>query len=235
MGSLEVGDIVLCTVERIEKAVVFVRIDGNGMGSIILSEIAPGRIRNLRDYVVPKKVIICKVLRVMENRIDLSLRRVTPKEQKELREINKYEKSSKSILKSVLGEDYLKTIEIILKEGKVHDFLEEAKKDSKDLEKLVGKDNSKKILDIVCAQKSKVVEIKKFFSLTSSDSNGLGVIKDILGEIRDVQIKYLSSGKYSIKVESDNIKVADNKITEILNDISKEAKKRDAAFSVLEK
>jgi len=81
---LEVGDIVMCTVDRIVGTIVFVKIDENGEGSIILSEIAPGRIRNLREYVVPKKRIACKILRILGNRIDLSLRRVTQKEQKEI-------------------------------------------------------------------------------------------------------------------------------------------------------
>ena len=104
MTNLEVGDIVMCTVDRIERTTVFVKIHGDGEGSIILSEIAPGRIRNLREYVVPKKQIICKVLRISGNHIELSLRRVTPKEQKQIREEFRQEKSYKSILKSILGE-----------------------------------------------------------------------------------------------------------------------------------
>jgi translation initiation factor 2 alpha subunit (eIF-2alpha) len=56
--ELEVGDVVLCTVDRTAGTVVFVKIDGYGEGSIITSEIAPGRIRNLREYVVPKKKIV---------------------------------------------------------------------------------------------------------------------------------------------------------------------------------
>jgi translation initiation factor 2 alpha subunit (eIF-2alpha) len=56
--DLDVGEIVMCTVDRIVGTIVFVKIDGNGEGSIILSEIAPGRIRNLRDNVVPKKRIV---------------------------------------------------------------------------------------------------------------------------------------------------------------------------------
>ena len=93
-NQLEVGDVVLCTVDRIVGTIVFVKIDGKREGSIILSEIAPGRIRNLRDYVVPKKKIICKILRITGDRIHLSLRRVTPKEQKEIREQYKSEKSA---------------------------------------------------------------------------------------------------------------------------------------------
>src|SRR3989344_7401168 len=109
--ALEVGDIVLCTVDRIVGTTVFVHIEGHGEGSIVFSEVAPGRIRNIRDYVVPKKKIVCKVLRISGDRIDLSFRRVTQKEQKELKEKNKEERSFISILKTVLGDDADKVIE----------------------------------------------------------------------------------------------------------------------------
>src|SRR3989344_4843371 len=104
--NLEESDVVLCTVDRIVGTVVFVKIEDNSVeGSIILSEIAPGRIRNLRDYVVPKKKIVCKVLRISKDgNIELSLRRVTPKEQKKVLEESKQEKSYESILKNILKE-----------------------------------------------------------------------------------------------------------------------------------
>ena len=51
----EQGDIVLCTVDRIVGTTVFVKMPGNKEGTIILSEIAPGRIRNLREHVVKKR------------------------------------------------------------------------------------------------------------------------------------------------------------------------------------
>ena len=93
--ELEVGDIVLCTVDKIVGTTVFVKIEGDGEGSIVVSEIAPGRIRNLRDYVVPKKKIVCKVLRISEKNVELSLRRVSLKEKKERMEQLKQEKSNK--------------------------------------------------------------------------------------------------------------------------------------------
>src|SRR3989339_284478 len=84
--ELEVGDIIMCTVDRIVGSIVFVKIDGtNKEGSITFSEVSPGRIRNIRDFVIPKKKIICKVLRLSGDHIGLSLRRVTPKEQKEIK------------------------------------------------------------------------------------------------------------------------------------------------------
>jgi len=152
--ELEVGDVVLCTVDRIVGTIVLVKIDRNGDGNIIISEIAPGRIRNLREYVVPKKKIVCKVLRISENgNVNLSLRRVTQKEKKEVLEQYKQEKSYKSVLKSILDEKAENIIKEIEKEQRLFDFLQEAKEDSKNLEKIAGKTDAKKILDILKVQK----------------------------------------------------------------------------------
>ena len=82
--QLEEGQIVLCTVEKIVGTTVFVKIQEDGEGTLITSEISPGRIRNLRDYVVPGKKIVCKILHIRGNRIHLSLRRVKQNEKKEL-------------------------------------------------------------------------------------------------------------------------------------------------------
>jgi len=233
--TLEVGDIVLCTVDRIVGTVVFVKIDEGGEGSIILSEIAPGRIRNLRDYVVPKKKIVCKVLRVSGNKIDLSLRRVTQKEQKEIKEQYKQEKSYKSILKSVLGEKVDKIIQEITKQDNIYEFLQEAKENPKELEKLVGKKDTKKILDILKTQKQKKAIIKKEISLTTTKPKGLELIKDILKSKEKSKIKYISAGRYSIKTESNDIKTADKKLREIISEIEKKSKNQGIEFSIKEK
>src|SRR3989344_8819798 len=116
--SLEIGDFVICIVDRIVGTIVFVKIEGEEReGSLILSEVAPGRIRNLRDYVVPKKMIVCKILSISPNgNINLSLRRVSEKERKETLNEYKQEKSYLKILKSLLKEKAEKVIEEILKE-----------------------------------------------------------------------------------------------------------------------
>ncbi len=234
--ELEVGDVVLCTVDRIIGTVVFVKIERNGEGSIVTSEIAPGRIRNLREYVVPKKRIVCKILRISENgNINLSLRRVTQKEKKEVLEKYKQEKSYKSILKSVLEENSKEVINKIEKEQNLFDFLQEAKENSKKLEKFVDKEKVKKILDIIKEQKKKIAIIKREIELKTSKPNGLILIKELLEDIKEAEIKYLSAGKYSIKVESEEIKKADNQLKEILKNIEEKAKKLGFEFSIKEK
>ena len=95
------GEIVLCTVKRIQKTTVFVELDEYPKEGIIhISEIAPGRIRTISDYVREGKKIVCKVLRRNERygNLDLSLRRVTTGQKlNKLKELKLEEKSEKII------------------------------------------------------------------------------------------------------------------------------------------
>jgi translation initiation factor 2 alpha subunit (eIF-2alpha) len=233
--KFEEGDIVLCTVERIDGTNVFVTIEVNGEGIIMTSEIAAGRIRNLRDYVVPKKKIVCKVLRVSGNRVDLSLRRVTQKEQKEILEQYKTEKSYMSVLRTILGENAEEIIKKISEKDKLSNFLEEAKNNPKILEDIVGKENAKRILDITGVQKEKNYFIKKVIILKSLKPNGADLIKKILEDIKNAEVKYISAGHYSIKTESSEIKNADNLLKKIISEVEKSAKKQNMEFDIIEK
>ena len=225
--EIEQNDILLCTVEKITKTTVFVKINGSKKtGSIIMSEIAPGRIRNIREYVVPKKTIICKVLNITDNNIELSLRRVKEKEKKEILEQNKTEKSYKSILKSVLKEKTNEIIEQIKEQDTLYNFLEHAKESPKALQKLLGKKDADKVLEILNTQKKKTVILKKELKFTTTHPNGLEIIKKLLGKTKEVEIKYIAAGKYSIKREDEEVKKAANKIKEVVEGIEKLAKKR---------
>lgn len=235
MKKLEVGDIVLCTVERITKTIVFVKIKGNGEGNIIMSEIAPGRIRNIRNYVVPKKRIVCKVLRISQNRIDLSLRRVTQKERKEILEQDKKERSYKAILKKVLGKFSEEIIKEIEKKENLYDFLEEAKENSQYLEEITGKKNAEKILDILRTQKKKKAIIKKEIRLTTTKPDGINLIKKIFNIFKGINVKYISAGKYSLETETEDIKSTDKEIKKMIEIAEKQAKKLGMEFSVKEK
>ncbi|HUW43474.1 MAG TPA: hypothetical protein VMV95_00745 [Bacillota bacterium] len=234
--ELEEGDIVLCTVDRIVGTNVFVKIENDGEGCIVFSEVAPGRIRNIRDYVIPKKKIVCKILRISGDRIDLSFRRVTQKEQKEVKERDKQEKSYGKILKSVVGEEKAKNVveEITKKEG-LYIFMQEAKENPKELEKIMGKVDAKKLIDILKTQKSKKAILKREISLTTTKPNGIELIKSFLKMIEGAEIRYISSGRYSLKKESEDIKKTDSELKTILIKIEKEAKKKGVEFGIIKK
>lgn len=236
--ELEIGDNVLCTVERVDGTLVFVKVHAENKetdGTIVTSEVAPGRIRNLRDYVVPKKKVVCKVLRISgTGNVELSLRRVNTKERKEVMERYKQERAYLSILKKILGDRTDEIVKKIQKEENIVDFFQNVNENEKKLEKLVGKD-SEKILEILRAEKQKKAILKKEIILKSTLPNGIAIIKNVLGGIKEGEIKYVSAGKYFIKTESDDIKKADNKLKGILYEIEKKAKENKIEFSIKEK
>jgi len=226
--NLEEGQIVLCTVKKIVGTTVFIKIDNYDCeGTIITSEIAPGRIRNLRDYVVPNKKIVCKILRIDKGHIDLSLRRVTIKEKRELNEEHKKEKSLAATLKTLL-KDPEKIIEKIKENYTLTDFFEQAKENPKILDKIVSKEESTKLLKILKEKKEKEVIVKKRFSLTCQSENGVIKIKKILPE----ETTYLAAGKFSLTIKNKNYKEANLKINKILQDIEEKAKKENCVFSI---
>ena len=103
-GYPEVNENVLCIVTKIYGNTVFVSLpEYEKEGVLTISEIAPGRIRNLRDHVVEDKRIVCKVLRVDESqkRIDVSLRRVNLQATKQKTEEIKKEEFSEKMYEDI--------------------------------------------------------------------------------------------------------------------------------------
>src|SRR3989338_5359313 len=75
-GFPEEDELVMCTVTQVQFHSVFVILDEYDKGGMIhISEVSPGRIRNIRDFVREGKKVVCKVLRVNKEKghIDLSL------------------------------------------------------------------------------------------------------------------------------------------------------------------
>jgi translation initiation factor 2 alpha subunit (eIF-2alpha) len=234
--TLEEGELVLCTVDRIAGTIVFVKIEGEEKeGSIILSEIAPGRIRNLREYVIPKKKIVCKILKDSGGTISLSLRRVSQKERKEVLDEYKQERSYESILKNILKEKATTVIEKLLKNGKLSIFFEEVKNNPKKLEEIIGKEETKKVLEMIFEQKKKKKIIKKTISLKTQEPNGLYLLKSLLENSGDININYISAGKYSLELETEDGKKGEQELKTFLEKIEKKAKETGVQFELKEK
>lgn len=229
MKELEETQIVLCTVKKIIGTTVFVNIENyDKEGTIITSEIAPGRIRNLRDYVVPNKKIVCKILRIDKaGHIDLSLRRVTTKERKELLEGNKKEKSLAATLKTI-SKDAEKIIIKIKEKSSLADFFEQSKENPKLVEDLMSKEEATKLLKILKEKREKEVIVKRKFCLSNQEENGIVKIKKILPE----QATYIAAGKFLLTIKNKNYKDANAKLNTLLEDIEKKAKQENCAFSL---
>src|SRR3989344_1441790 len=163
------GNVVLCTVKKIEKTNVFVDIEGDGEGSIVLSEVAAGRIRNLREYVTPNKRIVCKILHIEKGHIQLSLRRVTAKERDEVLEGYKKEKRIISMLKAVV-KNHEGIIKKIKEEYDLDEFFEKARESLDTLKKFFSEEEVVKIAGMLKEKIQKDKLVKKIFKIASNSS-----------------------------------------------------------------
>src|SRR3990172_6845916 len=146
--EIKEDDIVMCTVKKIEGTTVFVDIDDDGEGSIVFSEVAAGRIRNIRDYVSPGKKIVCKILKISNKHIELSLRRVTGKEKEEIKEKYEKERTLLSMLKASVKnpEEVFKKIRDAYE---ALDFLEEARSSPQIIESFLPKSEAQAFAKIL--------------------------------------------------------------------------------------
>ena len=226
-------DLVMCTVKSLEGTTVFVHIEGDGEGSISLSEIAAGRIRNIRDYVVPNKKIVCKVLKIVNNQAQLSLRRVTGTERQEIEERYKKEKSFMSILKTISKEPE-KLADKIKETKPLWEFFDEARENPKIIHDILKKDEAQQLEKILTEKKEKEKEVKKTIILRSDSDSGVNDIRQIL-DIKGLDISYLGSSQFTLIAKGKEFKDADNKIQTALKQIQDKAKQFKATLEIKEK
>ncbi len=228
-GFPEESELVLCTVTKVQYDSVFVNLNEYGkLGVIHISEISPGRIRNIRDFVKEGRVIICKVLRVNEERghIDISLRRVTEMQRREKGNAIKQEQKAEKILEGVakkLKTDIKRVYnEIAPKIFKnyvyVFECFEDIVENKITLEKLgIYNKLADEITNVVKDKiKTKEVEIKGDLKIEIYTGDGIDIIKEALKKNlnKNIDVTYAGAGTYNISVTAKNYKDAET----LLND-----------------
>ena len=240
-GKPSVGDIVLCTVKKIITHSVFVIFDEyTGLeGMVNISEVAPGRIRNLRDHVKEGKKIVCKVLHINPHtgNIDLSLRRVGQSYTKEkLLEYKQEEKAEK--LLEVIGKQVKKNIKemydivglnAIQKYGSLYSFFEKIVTDGdKIIDELNIPIEIKKLLLQYIKDKIKPTElsVSATFSLKCYEEGGIRIIKNLLrGYVKNNnKIVYLGAPNYKITFVTTDYKNGESELKSTLEALEKASK-----------
>jgi len=223
-------DVVLCEVKRIEGTTVFLELEDGTMASMVLSEVAAGRIRNLRAHVFPGKKVVCKVLKISNGHVEMSLRRVTGKERERVLEMYKKEKSLKGMLKAVVDEPE-KIIEKIKKEYDILDFFEEVRENPKVFEKFLPKKEAEKVLSLFSEKEAKDKIVEKRIVLKSDSDLGVEDIQKVL-DVKDAEIRYLGSSSFSISVSGKDFKEANGKMEKALKEIESRAKTNKVIFEI---
>jgi len=228
------NEIVLCTVKKVLYNSVFVSLDEykDKEGILHISEISPGRIRNIRDYVKEGKKIICKTLRVNRerNHIDVSLRRVSLSVKKQKTEELKQQQRAIKILEILEKQNKISKIDIsnltkiILRTHEnLYSFFQETLTNPKLID-MVPK-NMRASLDKIIQERIKIpiIKISSSLILKSNADNGIEEIKKALKKAEtfaktkklDVKIAYISAPKYKLSITSSDFKKAEEEIKQV--------------------
>jgi translation initiation factor 2 subunit 1 len=221
-GMPEDDELVLCTITKIYHNSVFAQLDEyDKQGMIHISEVSPGRIRNIRDFVKEGKKVVCKVLRTdpVKGHIDLSVRRVNEKQRRskmdEIKQEQKAEKLLEHFSKSInrpFKEIYEEvSAPVFHKYVYLHQCFKEVVEEKADLEKLGIEHNLAKRLAQVIVEKIKPekVEMRGELALASYSPDGVDIIKQALSKAKGM-IRYKGSGKYEVIVTAPDYKSAEN-------------------------
>lgn len=230
-GLPDENEIVLCKVTKIFPNSVFVKIiEYNQSGMIHISEISPGRIRNIRDYVSIDRQIICKVLRLDKEsgHIDLSLRRVNSMQRREKLEEIKHELKAEQLVKNLAKKLDLKTEDLYKKiTKKVFEEYSHLYLFFKDI--VAGNVDAKTFIDqsivakVEKAVRDKFKEPKIIFqgeiNLSTFHEDGLDRVKKTLHSVEKISnnlaITYLGGGRYKFLFEEKDIKKAETELTKV--------------------
>ena len=242
-------ELVLCTVTKVLGHAVFVNLDEYDKGGLVhISEVAPGRIRNIREYVELGKKIVCKVLRIDIERghIDLSLRRVSDKEKKNKLESIKQEQKAEKVIEMAAKQLDMKTNEVYeLVTTKVferypfvHNFFKDIAEGSAQAKDFVNNAKLAETLQALVTERFKPpkITIKGTFTLKSFASNGVTVVKEALieaqkkGKKASVAVLYAGGGKYKVTVEAGNYKDAEQALEKVQESVEGEITDGEFAF-----
>jgi len=228
---MEEGDLILCKVKEVSNTITSVELPDGKQGTIVSSEIAPGRIKFMRQYVVPNKKIVCKILEISGDNIHLSLRRVNSKEKKEVMQLFKQEQATKVAFKQMLGDKLEKTKEKILKDFKtLVEFIDAAKENKKLIEKYIPKANQESIKKLT-EKKRKSQELKQNIKIKCLEDDGVKKIKEILNlEDNNVSVSYISAGQFKLKLQVEDFKQGKKRIAEIIEELEERAKEKNCEF-----
>lgn len=253
-GYPDSNEIVLCEVTKIYGNTTFVKLkEYDKEGVLTISEIAPGRIRNLRDHVKEGKTIICKVLRVDEknNRVDVSLRRVPiPVMKDKLEEIKKEDYAERvyhdvgkelGITKDDLFE---KTYEVIFENYEtVFEALYEIMLDNKKIDifdQLSSKEKEIFVKGINDKIKPEEVNYRTKFTLRSFDSQGVLKIKESISKAVEsvnydkIKVYYLAAGTFSVNIAHEDMKSASKVFNSFKESLTKESKSNNLRLEITE-
>jgi len=231
-GLPEQRELVLCTVTRVTPFAAWCKLDEypDVEGMIHISEVAGKWVYDIREFAKEAKQYVAKVMRIDEQKrfVNLSLKRVSKREEKE--KINSYRKEQRAenVLEQA-AKELNKTVDqayeevgFLLQEkfGEFSVAFEEARK-SKEVLEILPKEWVDVLFDIIQKTfKEKEINLKVELELRSYAKNGIDKIKEALKNLEEAgtTVKYISAPKYRVELKTINPKATEKNLRKILDE-----------------
>jgi translation initiation factor 2 subunit 1 len=232
-GLPEINELVLVTVNRVTPYAAWCRLDEyqDVEGMIHISEVAGKWIYDIREFVKAGKQYVAKVVRIDRERnlVNLSLKRVSKKEEKEKMNAYRREQRAEKILEQAakeLGknlEQAYDEVGYLLREkfGELFVALEEIRKSPEVLTKIGITGNWRDALVKIVEKsfKEKEIIIKAEVELKSYARDGVEKIKETLDALAKNTggiVKYISAPTYRVEIKTKDPKQTEKKLREEL-------------------
>ena len=253
-GFPEENELVMCTVTSVQYHSVFAKLDEfvDKSGMIHISEVAPGRIRNMREYVQEGKKVVCKILKVdrERNRIDLSLRRVNDSQKREKNAQIKKEQQAEKILEYFAKTQklefrplYTAVTQALFDESQdahyvyLADAFDDVVNQGLDLtEQGINKKIATPLMELIRTRiKPPEVEIEGVLGVSSYAPDGIDLVRKSLIALRDaaenLTVAYKGGGKYIVRVKGPDYRTAEKTLQGAMDTFNKFAKKNKLGSS----
>ena len=245
----EPGELVVCTATNVKKFGAFVTLDEyeSREGFIHVTEVTTGWVKYIRNYVREGQKIVCKVVRVDEERahIDLSLKAVNDHQRRDKIRAWKNEKKAEKLLEFVdeaIGKEKGWTLgevgdNIIDSYGSIYAAFEASAIDDGSL-KNEGFSGDWTVPFIKIAKENitpPFVSIKGQLDLTNPLPDGAAHLREALlsGEKEEKDLKvtthYVGAPRYEIWVQAPDYKIAEEELKEAADKIIETMKGRGGA------
>lgn len=226
-GFPQEEELVLCSVTSVQPHSVFVTLDeyNNRTGMIHISEVAPGRIKNIRDFVQEGKKAICKVLKINPEKghIDLSLRRVNEKQKQQKNNEIKQEQFAETIINHFAKQNKkepkaiyeLISYKLLDKYPSIYSLFEQVSLNNLHLKDIgIPKETADSLTEFIKQRiKPPEVVLEGEFTLISYAPNGVELIKNTILNAtagkENIKTSYSGGGVYRVIVKSTDYKSAE--------------------------
>ncbi len=239
--EIVIGNIYVCRVKKLLQHGIIVEIsDSNKEGFIHISELSKRWVRDVKNVAKEGDRVVCKVLKIGPQSIELSAKRITDNEKKQALKEWSIENRIEKLFEKRLGSAAQSQLSKIKENySTLYDFYSAVVRNGESaLSGLkLNKETTEDVLDFVEKTKRKIT-IKTDLTIQNFGESGVDGIKKLLGEKYTKKeyytIKYIKAPQYLLVVNADDTKKTISENKKILDKLEENSKELGIKFAYKE-